>query len=30
MSDLPDFKFDLEEAKGWSGAAGSARQHTVN
>ncbi|MBV9056868.1 MAG: cupin domain-containing protein [Candidatus Eremiobacteraeota bacterium] len=30
MSDLPDFKFDLEEAKGWSGAAGSARQHTVD
>jgi oxalate decarboxylase len=30
MSDLPNFKFDLEKAKGWSGAAGSARQHTVN
>lgn len=30
MSDLPNFKFDLEQAKGWSGAGGSARQHTVN
>ncbi len=30
MSDLPNFKFDLESAKGWTGAAGSARQHTVN
>jgi oxalate decarboxylase len=30
MSDLPNFKFDLENAKGWAGAAGSARQHTVN
>jgi len=30
MSDLPNFKFDLEKAQGWSGAAGSARQHTVN
>ena len=30
MSDLANFKFDLEQAKGWSGAAGSARQHTVN
>ena len=30
MSDLPDFKFDLEKAKGWSGEAGSARQHTVD
>ncbi|HEX3368250.1 MAG TPA: cupin domain-containing protein [Candidatus Cybelea sp.] len=30
MSDLPNFKFDLENAKGWSGAAGSARQHTVD
>jgi oxalate decarboxylase len=30
MSDLPNFKFDLETAKGWDGAAGSARQHTVN
>src|SRR5579863_7757846 len=30
MSDLPNFKFDLEKAKGWSGAAGSAMQHTVN
>jgi len=29
MSDLPNFKFDLEKAQGWSGAAGSARQHTV-
>jgi oxalate decarboxylase len=30
MSDLPNFKFDLEKATGWSGAGGSARQHTVN
>src|SRR5580704_1095824 len=30
MSDLPNFKFDLEKAKGWSGAAGSARQHTID
>jgi oxalate decarboxylase len=30
MSDLPNFKFDLENAKGWTGAAGSARQHTVD
>jgi oxalate decarboxylase len=30
MSDLPNFKFDLEQAKGWDGPAGSARQHTVN
>ncbi len=30
MSDLPNFKFDLENAKGWTGAAGSARQHTVH
>lgn len=30
MSDLPSFKFDLENAKGWSGKAGSARQHTVD
>lgn len=30
MSDLPNFKFALESAKGWSGAAGSAKQHTVN
>ncbi len=30
MSDLPNFKFALEAAKGWSGAAGSARQHTIN
>lgn len=30
MSDLPNFKFDLEKAKGWDGAGGSARQHTVN
>ncbi|HEV3091332.1 MAG TPA: cupin domain-containing protein [Candidatus Cybelea sp.] len=30
MSDLPKFKFDLEHAKGWTGAAGSARQHTVD
>jgi oxalate decarboxylase len=30
MADLPNFKFDLEKAKGWDGAAGSARQHTVN
>ena len=30
MSDLPNFKFDLEKAKGWDGAAGSARQHTIN
>jgi oxalate decarboxylase len=30
MSDLPDFKFDLENVQGWTGAAGSARQHTVN
>ena len=29
MSDLPNFKFNLERAKGWTGAAGSARQHTV-
>ncbi len=29
MSDLPNFKFNLEGAKGWSGAAGSAMQHTV-
>ena len=30
MADLPNFKFELEKASGWSGAAGSARQHTVN
>ncbi len=30
MSELPNFKFNLEGAKGWSGAAGSAMQHTVN
>jgi oxalate decarboxylase len=30
MSDLPNFKFDLENAKGWSGPGGSARQHTVD
>ncbi|MGA8575580.1 MAG: cupin domain-containing protein [Candidatus Cybelea sp.] len=30
MSDLPNFKFELEKAKGWSGAAGSARQHTID
>ena len=30
MSDLPNFKFDLENAKGWSGAGGTAKQHTVN
>jgi oxalate decarboxylase len=30
MSDLPNFKFDLEKAEGWSAAGGSARQHTVD
>ena len=30
MSDLPNFKFKLEKAQGWSGQAGSARQHTVD
>ncbi|MGC1381119.1 MAG: cupin domain-containing protein [Candidatus Baltobacteraceae bacterium] len=30
MSDLPNFKFELEKAKGWTGAGGSARQHTVD
>jgi len=31
MADLPNFKFDLEAATGgWSGPAGSAKQHTVN
>ena len=30
MADLPNFKFELEKASGWSAAAGSARQHTVN
>jgi oxalate decarboxylase len=30
MAGLPNFKFELEKASGWSGAAGSARQHTVN
>jgi len=30
MADLPEFKFELEKASGWSAPAGSARQHTVN
>lgn len=30
MSDLPNFKFDLESATGWSGPGGTAKQHTVN
>lgn len=30
MSDLPSFKFDLENAQGWSGAGGTAKQHTVD
>lgn len=30
MADLPNFKFDLENAKGWTGPAGSARQHTID
>ena len=30
MSTVPNFKFDLEQATGWSGPGGSAVQHTVN
>jgi oxalate decarboxylase len=30
MAELPNFKFDLEKTKGWSGKGGSAVQHTVD
>jgi oxalate decarboxylase len=30
MASLPNFKFDLERATGWSGAGGSAVQHTID
>ncbi|MBV8530228.1 MAG: cupin domain-containing protein [Candidatus Eremiobacteraeota bacterium] len=30
MAAIPDFKFDLERTKGWTGPGGSAVQHTVN
>jgi oxalate decarboxylase len=30
MPEIPDFKFDLEKAKGWSGTGGTAVQHTVD
>ncbi|MGP6159259.1 MAG: cupin domain-containing protein [Vulcanimicrobiaceae bacterium] len=30
MAELPNFRFDLERAKGWSGEGGTAVQHTVD